>query len=223
MIPLLPHHTILALDASTAQAGIALWREGQCRAQSGWATTRGEPGRLVQAIQELCRAQAQPWNQLDAVLVGCGPGQYAGLRVSVTAAQALQLPGAGRVLGIDSPHAMLAAARRNHPNAPAIVICGDARRNHVWSFVWSVTTPTRHPAMRCIPKDDWSSLDLPPGTIVASPDFRRLQPHLSIPPRTCWHEGDIAPDPADMIRLALEHPSLLHAPEILYVHPPVGN
>jgi len=213
--------TILAMDASTPQAGLALWQGGACKARRTWPATRGNPGQLVQNIVALRQTCNLAWNQIDAILVGCGPGQYAGLRVSVAVAQGLQLPGRGRVMGMESPYAMLAQTRDAHPEAPAIIICGDARRNHVWLYLWSKADTPLSPALRCIEMDACKHLSLPAGSVFASPDFGRLLNRMPIPGTASWVETDIFPEPDNMIRTALETPALLTQPEICYVHPPV--
>ena len=223
MKPLSPENTILAIDASTARVGVALWHKGQCHAKECWPSIRGNPGQLVQTIETMRNRCHLAWHQLDAVLVGCGPGQFAGLRVSVTAAMALQLPNKGPVLGIASAYAMLDATRLAHPDAPAIIICGDARRNHIWLYQWPQKSTETYPRLHCISHEQARNLTTPEGTIAASPDFQRLQKRLPLPATTHWIQEDIAPDPEHMIRVALANPTLLGPPDIQYVHPPVST
>jgi tRNA threonylcarbamoyl adenosine modification protein YeaZ len=202
-------------------AGIALVRDGQCLAKESWLTMRGNPGVLVKNIACLRARAALPWEQLDLVLVGCGPGQYAGLRISVTAAKAIQLPGNGAVRGISSAYALLAQARTNHPHAKAIIACGDARRNHLWLFTWLAMDPGNTPAMQCLSRETFAHMRLPEETLVLSPDYQRLQKDLHLPRQACWIEHDVFPDPETMIHEACRTHALLSTPEIQYVHPPV--
>ncbi|MGV9858175.1 tRNA (adenosine(37)-N6)-threonylcarbamoyltransferase complex dimerization subunit type 1 TsaB [Gordonia sp. NPDC003425] len=71
-------------------------------------------------------------DQLDAVVVGCGPGPFTGLRVGMATGaafgDALGLP----VYGVCSLDAMAADAARHTPRASSILVVTDARRREVY-------------------------------------------------------------------------------------------
>ena len=211
----------LVIDASTSQAVIALFHNNQCLQEACWPSTRGNPGTLVANIQRLFDDADLPWHALNSVLVGCGPGQYAGLRISVTVAQTLQLPVQGKVYGISSAYALLTGAQGAHPQAPAIVACGDARRKHLWLYVWESGHPL--PQMQCLPCDTIAEMVVPTGTLFLSPDFDRLSPRLQLPSTSQWITGNQLPTAAAMIEIANAYPSARTAPTIQYVHPPVAT
>ena len=211
------------MDASTTQAVIGLIQNGACAAERCWPSSRGNPGILVGQIQELLEATATPWHSLDAILVGCGPGQYAGLRVSVTVAQTLQLPAHAQVAGICSAYALRAAAITQVETA-SIIICGDARRNHIWYYHWNPAEPhAQLPTMQCIPASAFAEIPQAEGCIVASPDYERLHERLLLPANAHWIEGDQHPTASAMFQAASQYPTVITAPDIRYVHPPVAT
>lgn len=215
------HQVVLAIDASSALSSIVLAQGQACLGQQTWQASRGNSGILVKNIAAVCRAANMPWEKLDLILIGCGPGQYASLRASVAAAQAIQLPSQGRVCGIPSAYALLVAARTAHPNSPGIIICGDARRNNIWMYHWQPTSQIEFPPMQCVNTEALQSLQVAQGTSIISPDYARLQPRLPIPAAANWIDADRHPDATDLIQAARQDPSIIGPPDIHYVHPPV--
>jgi len=216
--------TLLVMDASTTQAVIGLVRDNQCLKQICWPSSRGNPGTLVANIQELCHTAAIPLEKLDAILVGCGPGQYAGLRVSVTVAQTLQLPAGGEVWGICSAYPLFEVARETHPHVSSLVVCGDARRNHIWLYQWNRDAEQQPPPdMQCLPIDALADIELPDNTLIASPDYERLHTRLQLPGNAQWIMGNQAPTVPAIMRLIQRHPLARTKPVIQYVHPPVAS
>jgi tRNA threonylcarbamoyl adenosine modification protein YeaZ len=212
---------VLALDASSPVCSIALAQGSQPIAEKEWPSSRGNSGALVHELASLCRASDACWDDIDLVLIGCGPGQYAGLRASVTAAQAIQLPAKGRIAGMSSAHALLAEIRAKYPDTGDIMICGDARRDHVWLYHWQRNKPEIIPEMQCLHLEAIQALPVCAGTCVLSPDYDRLNNRLPIPTTATWISDNQYPKALQLIRGAQRHPVCMGAPDILYVHPPV--
>lgn len=187
-----------------------------------WLSTRGNSGKLVANICKLCEQTDVPIHALDEVWVGCGPGQYAGLRISVTVAQSIQLPSRGKVRGICSAHALLMEMHLTYPQAPAIAVCGDARRNHVWLYRWTPeTAASAPPDMQCIPIEALADESMPAGCIVASPDYERLYDRLKLPATATWIPGNQTPTVPSIIQLTQSFTDVFTHPQVHYVHPPV--
>lgn len=223
MIALTPKSIVLAIDASTQTTSLALFQASHCLGQEAWQNRRGNSGTLVSAIATMRHAANIEWTQIEAILIGCGPGQYAGLRASVAAAQAIQLPAKGKVIGIASAYAMLAAAHAANPDAPALVVCGDARRNHIWTYSWLAGAPQSYSSMQCLPLPACSKLQYPSGSLILSPDYDRLCERLDLPHNMNWIPDNQSPDPTYMLQIAYAQPALLGPPDIHYVHPPVAG
>ena len=83
---------LLAIEMSTGHGSIALLdRDGGIRCEERFEAVRGQGSRLFPVLESLARESAG----IGRILVGLGPGSYAGLRVAIAAAA-----GFGRGLGL---------------------------------------------------------------------------------------------------------------------------
>jgi tRNA threonylcarbamoyladenosine biosynthesis protein TsaB len=109
--------TILALDTSTPRGSVALWRDGGLVLDEVFTADRSHSSALF-PILERARALAP---KLDVIVVGLGPGSYAGVRISIAAALGLSLVDGARLIGLASVAALETDGRD-------YVAVGDARR-----------------------------------------------------------------------------------------------
>ncbi len=106
---------------------------------------RGQAERLFPLLEEILATAGQTWADLDAIGVGIGPGNFTGIRLSVSAARGLSLARAIPAIGVSSlealahgadgpvlacltaprDHAYLAGYRTRHPLAPALMAIAD--------------------------------------------------------------------------------------------------
>ena len=107
---------ILALELSTAR-GSAAWRDEGTRAEETWPNDRKHSGAFFAAIKAFLERYGIP----ETIMVGLGPGSYAGVRIAISAAIGLEAASRGRLIGLPSICAMTTGARRFH-------VIGDARR-----------------------------------------------------------------------------------------------
>ncbi|MBA3823401.1 MAG: tRNA (adenosine(37)-N6)-threonylcarbamoyltransferase complex dimerization subunit type 1 TsaB [Ktedonobacterales bacterium] len=80
---------LLAIDASTNWASLALLREGRPVATHHWAIGQQHSTQLFGGIDTLLAAADAPHGAVTAVAVATGPGSFNGTRVAVTAAKTL--------------------------------------------------------------------------------------------------------------------------------------
>ncbi|AKS45068.1 tRNA threonylcarbamoyl adenosine modification protein YeaZ [Octadecabacter temperatus] len=85
-----PKPTILAFDTSAAHCAAALLSNGKIVSRVE-EMSRGQGERLMVLLEEVLAENGLTWTDLDALAVGVGPGNFTGIRISVSAARGLAL------------------------------------------------------------------------------------------------------------------------------------
>jgi tRNA threonylcarbamoyladenosine biosynthesis protein TsaB len=159
---------VLAFDTATDVATSALVRDGRTLGERV-----SEPRALLRALDELLEDAGLQREQIDALVVGTGPGSFTSTRIGLAAARglalALDLPAAG----VSTLDALASASEDVYP-----VI--DARRQEV--FV--------HGPLALAPDD----LELEPGTLCIGSGAVRYRPTLE-------RKGAVVPADDDPIHL----------------------
>ena len=107
---------ILAFDLSTQRGSLA-WRAGDHAQEWDWPNDRQNSGQFFQHLSEVQQRFGLP----DTIIVGIGPGSYAGTRIAISAAIGLQVATGAQLIG----HASICALPET---APEYCVVGDARR-----------------------------------------------------------------------------------------------
>jgi|SRR5437870_7165455 len=107
---------ILALELSTTHGSLA-WLEGEVELVGKWPNERKNSAALFENLHAMVRKFGSP----ETIIVGLGPGSYAGTRIAISAAIGLQLSSSARLIGFPSICAM-------ESDAPDYCVIGDARR-----------------------------------------------------------------------------------------------
>ncbi len=110
--------TILAFDTSAAHCAAALLRGGKIVASRAEPMNRGQAERLMPLLHEVLAQADLGWNDLDAIGVGVGPGNFTGIRISVSAARGLALGLNAPAVGVNSFEALAMLA--HDTQVPAI-------------------------------------------------------------------------------------------------------
>ena len=127
---------IIAIDASTEQASVALWAEGRVTERQFGAGPR-QSERVLVGIDELLREAGIAPRQLDAIAVSIGPGAFTGVRLAIGVAQGLAAAINRPVVPVSS----LMALATNGPveQAPRHVLAVlDARMGEVYAGWFAV-------------------------------------------------------------------------------------
>ncbi|MCX8954637.1 tRNA (adenosine(37)-N6)-threonylcarbamoyltransferase complex dimerization subunit type 1 TsaB, partial [Ruegeria sp. NA] len=112
--------TILAFDTSAAHCAAALLRGGVIAVSRVEGMSRGQAERLMPLLQEVLTEAGCVWADLDAIGVGIGPGNFTGIRISVSAARGLALGLGVPAVGVSGFDALIELAEENQlPAIPA--------------------------------------------------------------------------------------------------------
>jgi len=123
---LTPSPLILAFDTSAPHVAAALVLGDKVLAQRDEAMNKGQAERLFPLLEELFRESNYAWSDLTAIGVGTGPGNFTGIRISVSAARGLALSLKIPAVGVSSFEAQAVGLSRS---VTSII---DARRDQVY-------------------------------------------------------------------------------------------
>jgi tRNA threonylcarbamoyl adenosine modification protein YeaZ len=169
----------LAIETSSPTHSLSLYRGRTRAAGVVWRAAPREHHRLFDELRRLLEETGATPADLTAAVVGRGPGNYSGLRIALTLAEALLLPGGGAPQAVCSGAAMAWAALRQPGEGP-VAVAGDARRGQVWHAVFGRDARGAmddHGGWRLCPPGELAAR-LPPGTRLVSPDPDALRPLL---------------------------------------------
>jgi tRNA threonylcarbamoyl adenosine modification protein YeaZ len=124
---------IMAMDFSADAAGLALLEDGVARAACSVDAAGRRSQEIFGAAEALLEGAGWTIRELAGFAAGRGPGNYTGLRVSLTAAQGWALPGRKFVWAASGAAARAAELLQEHPDWSAVVVWGAARRGTVWA------------------------------------------------------------------------------------------
>ena len=80
---------ILALELSSARGGLAVLKDGNAKFSRDWPNDRKNSGPFFEYLAEVQKQFGKP----DIIVVGLGPGSYAGIRIAISAAIGLSFGG----------------------------------------------------------------------------------------------------------------------------------
>lgn len=216
----------LAIETSTVLASVALLDDRELVAAESYRLKPRSQEGVLDIIAEMLARQGVDCARIGRYVVGRGPGNYTGMRISFAMAQALALPGGCPVIAVSSGAAVARELLAESDAARAVVI-GDARRGRYWVGAYTLANGMIATEL------DWRLCDvdelrrqLGDKGAVASPDMERLLGKL---PLGEWI-GDrlVAEDRypraqtlAEIAMDRIEHGVEPEPLEPLYMHPPV--
>ena len=214
----------LAFEMSTRKGSVALFVEERLAGLQEWNDEGARSQTLFDLLPPLLEQAGLSIKDIGLFLVGRGPGSYTGLRVAITAAQALALPLKARVRALNSG-AALAAELFAKTSARHVAMIGDARRERLWAGVFQREGLAQVVDWMLIPAAELAAR-LPAGTAAASPDWSRLaaQGIVAQTPGVEWLQDDRFPSAEWLGRAELERMGKGGESEALtpiYMHPPV--
>lgn len=204
---------LLVIDRSTDTQSVAIAKNGAVvgRVFAGMDSRSAEwPLR----IRDFLAANGLVVNDIDQVLVGQGPGSFAGIRAALAFAQGLALGNAARptrVVGLPSTYALTRDGART-------AVVGDARRDRFWVVLYDGVSCVKDFAL--VSKDELANA-VPEHFAVVTPDGARIEPLLQA---VFGHhyKGSLVPLAQHLAEIALAHPELpREEPLPLYLQPAV--
>src|SRR3984893_7225186 len=108
---------LLALELSSVRGSIALLDGNKLEFNRDWPNDRKNSGPFFEYLVEVQKKFGTP----DTIIVGLGPGSYAGTRIAISAAIGLQTASQARLIGFPSICAI-------ECDAAEYCVIGDARR-----------------------------------------------------------------------------------------------
>ncbi|MCK0150008.1 tRNA (adenosine(37)-N6)-threonylcarbamoyltransferase complex dimerization subunit type 1 TsaB [Marivita sp. S6314] len=108
---------ILAFDTSAAHCAAALLCGSVILQTRVEPLAKGQAERLMPMLEEMLSEHGKTWSDLTRIGVGVGPGNFTGIRISVSAARGLALGLGIPAIGVSS----LEAIHQDHPTAIAAV------------------------------------------------------------------------------------------------------
>jgi tRNA threonylcarbamoyladenosine biosynthesis protein TsaB len=128
--------TTFALDTATASPSLALVRDERATAELWLGPEPGSGRRVLEAAHGLLTAAGRSVREIDAVVVGVGPGGFTGLRIGIATAlglgQALGVP----VTGASSLEALALGIAEVLPQGAVVVPVLDARRRELFAAAY---------------------------------------------------------------------------------------
>jgi tRNA threonylcarbamoyladenosine biosynthesis protein TsaB len=126
---------ILALELSTGRGSLAWLGEDGTGLSRDWSNDRKNSGAFFENLADVTKKLGPP----DTIIVGLGPGSYAGTRIAISAAIGMVSSGA-RLIGFPSICAM-------ESNAQEYSVIGDARRKSFFFARIRANNPVQGPTL----------------------------------------------------------------------------
>ncbi len=125
---------VLAIDTSTAMAGIAVLDENELLAQYMLKDAKTHSQKLLPMLQELLDSLNMTSSDIDVFAAVTGPGSFTGLRIGVTTIKSLAYAAKKPTVGIPSLDALVNAAAIRED----AIVCPimDARNNQVYAALY---------------------------------------------------------------------------------------
>ena len=186
---------LLALDTSTEQLSIAVQSGDRvcCHRGAGGAQASTH---LIPGVLNLLAEAGLRLAELDALVVGRGPGSFTGLRTACAVVQGLAYGASRPVLGLDTLQALAPPVLTQDPTAQRVLAVLDARMQQVYAAAYERQTSANGDG------DAWRTV-MPPG--LYDPEDLTL-PAGWMDNRNVWISGNAC----HMLDTA---PGVLHGPD----------
>lgn len=201
----------LAIDRSTDTQSVAFAVDGRVSASRVFSGTDARSGDWPVKVRDFLASQDAAFSDVDEIVVGQGPGSFAGIRAALAFAQGLALPAGKRVRGLPSTYALTRDGART-------AVVGDARRGLFWVALYDGVENVKDFAL--VPKEGLGNA-VPEHFAVVTPDGARIEPLLQ---SVFGHhyKGSMTPLAERLAEVAIAREEVLvDEPLPIYLQPPV--
>jgi len=219
---------IISFELSTSECSIAVGNSNQIISESSWQEHGRSSRSVFFQLRKLFSETQCPPDKIDCFIAGIGPGIFSGLRIAVSIADGLAIPGKNRVYGINSSLSVAFHHFGDSYNGN-VIVCGDARRDHIWYHAFKFSTDDIVEISPCMayPASSWPEALPSQGTLLSS-DWLRIADQLSgiVPSGITKVEQPVFPSASASIKVALNFMRKgmsLPDPIPVYLHPPVRS
>ncbi len=160
---------LLALDTSSLACSVALQVDDVVTSRHE-ERAREHTRLLVPMIEDVLAEAGLATTDLDAIVLGNGPGSFIGMRIATSVAQGLAHGAGIRIVPVSSLLAVAAQVMENN-GADAVAVCQDAHMDEVYLGLYAGGRPGRPQligAERLHDQSVISELELEPGRFVAA-------------------------------------------------------
>lgn len=120
---------IVAFDTSTSYAALAFWHKDQCLIDIRFQFGNQHSQFLLAEIEHHRKRLGWQLQEINALVVGLGPGSFTGLRVGLATAQGLSFALSCPLYGVSSLDALAQTAPHG---ASLLALCTDARKQELY-------------------------------------------------------------------------------------------
>ncbi|SMX22774.1 tRNA (adenosine(37)-N6)-threonylcarbamoyltransferase complex dimerization subunit type 1 TsaB [Boseongicola aestuarii] len=150
---------ILAFDTSGPHCAAALLIDDKIVQSRFEEMKRGQAEQLMPMLEELLQAEGAVWEELDAIAVGVGPGNFTGIRIGVSAARGLALALQVPAIGVSAFEIARGPASRGGPEHQIVTLNGV--RDTVFLQRFRSGHPVDEPFLLGSGRNSWLDTDLP--------------------------------------------------------------
>ena len=195
---------ILAFELSTARGSVAWRSSDQSVTSREWPNDRKNSGPFFAAVEEMLREKGKP----DTIVVGLGPGSYAGVRIALSTAIGLQAATEAKLIGSPSICAM-------SDSANDYWVIGDARRQSFFIATIRNRELENEPQLVDAGELQKRLMELPADLPVLTSDALGLKRARESFPSAAWL-AELAADERRRFALPPLQPMYLREPHITY-------
>ncbi len=217
----------MALECSTGTASAALFEGDRLLKEQVFLDKRRNEQALWAALESIMNFAGRELADVALYAVGRGPGRYTGLRMALTAAEMMAMPGNRRVIAVSSGQALAHQLSRENPERETLAVVGDARREQCWMALFErAPEGVRQLCDWKLFAFDSLPAALPEGVLAVSSEWERLSGIIEQQPcgHVDWIKENRYPTAVAVGEIALRRQCIGEGAEpldLLYMHPPV--